>query len=53
VPTEVPLTVESVIEDIGYRNHYKRDTSQKKTTGKAKAEPLEQRPHTETGTDRY
>ena len=29
MPTEVPFTVESVIEDIGYRNHYKRDVSQK------------------------
>jgi len=53
VPTEVPLTVESVIEDIGYRNHYKRDASQKQTTGKAKAEPLGQRPHIETRTDRH
>jgi len=37
VPTEVPLTVDSGIEEIGYRNHYKRDVSQKQTTGKVKA----------------
>jgi len=53
VPTEMPLTVKSVIENIGYRNYYKRDASQKQTTGNTKAEPLEQRPHTETGTDRH
>jgi len=37
VPTEVPSTVDLVIEDIGYQNHYKRDVSQKQTTRKAKA----------------
>jgi len=37
VPAEVPLTVDSGIEEIGYRNHYKRDVSQKQTTRKAKA----------------
>jgi len=37
VPTEAPSIVDSVIEDIRYRIHYKRDASQKQTTGKAKA----------------
>jgi len=53
VPTEVPLTIESVIEDIGYRNHYKRDVSQKQTTRKGESQPLGQRLHIKTGTDRY
>jgi len=38
MPTEVPLTVESVVGDIGYGDHYKRDISQKQTTGKVKAD---------------
>jgi len=53
VPTEVLSTVELVIEDIGYRNHYKRDVSQKQTTRKGESQPLGQRPHTKTGTDRH
>jgi len=53
VSTEVPLTVDSVIKDIRYKNYYKRDISQKQTTGKVKANLLQQRPHIETRTDRH